>query len=110
MEEKFIHEINTENEMQDHINSIFESESGLSAISFGDKHIKIAHTENFTLYLICSELNPIISNISSILTQEFQIRYSRKLEDAKQYSIDDFSDFELIIKDIIKFAPLSQRM
>jgi len=89
------------------LSETLESREGLSSIAFGDKLIVIHSTEKFVLYLITSEMNPVISDLVKIFESRFEGQFGALIGRSTVIDQNEFLSFTDTVEDLIQFAPLS---
>ncbi|MFX0181807.1 MAG: hypothetical protein ACFE95_01895 [Candidatus Hodarchaeota archaeon] len=89
------------------LSETLESREGLASIAFGDKLIVIHSTEKFVLYLITSEMNPIISDLIKLYERRFDEQFGSIIGATSVVDQDKFLSYSDTVDDLIQFAPLS---
>ncbi len=90
------------------LSETLKSEKGLTLIAFGDKVVVIQTTATFVSYLLASEINPTVSDLSKLYAKRFEEHFSETL--GKQLDIiayDQYTSFTFYVEELMQFAPLS---
>ena len=89
------------------ISEALDVKEKLTSINFGDKCLMSRARTSFTVFLISSETNPVISELVDTLADRFEAQFGKDSSQFDGIDTDTYNSFTEQIEDLRQFAPLT---